>query len=255
MKQMKFTALHHACDKGQISAVEVLLRAGADPNVKDEHGATAVHWAASSGKVALFSIIVGHHAQESFLHVEDANGASPIHWAAAKGHVDVVKVLLRKGAPLEHQDKHMMTPLHRAAMMGHDAMAKLLLQEGSDAARQDRDGNTALHLACEAGQVGVVRAILSSGRGAGAAYGTMNKAGLTPLAVVEAGHKGALPLLMEFKQNFKVAPEAPEPNLMAHMLQRSANYGGGGVARLNVLGSKKGGFGVTVDGSYVDGGS
>jgi ankyrin repeat protein len=142
--------------------------------------------------------------RRGYVHAEDERGASPIHWAAAKGHVDVVKALLRKGAPLEQQDVNLTTPLHRAAMMGRLEVAAALLLEGADPSRQDKDGNTALHCACEVGQVGVVRAILSSGVGAGAAFGTMNAAGLTPVAVCERGHKGALPLLLEFKQNLKV---------------------------------------------------
>lgn len=231
----------------------MLLQSGADPNVKDEHGATPVHWAAGAGQIDLFNIIAAH---QGFLHAEDANGASPVHWAAAKGHAEVLKVLLSKGAPLEQQDKHNMTPLHRAAMMGHDEVVRALLREGADPSRQDKDGNTALHLACEAGQVGVVRAILSSGAGAGAAYGSVNHAGLTPTAVVERGHKGALPLLLEFKRNLKVVPYPPKINPMAHILQRSADYVGGGASVHPQGGGESGetgGFGVTVDGAFVDG--
>lgn len=232
----------------------MLLQSGADPNVKDEHGATAVHWAAGAGKIDLFNIIVAHRG---FVHAEDANGATPVHWAAAKGHVEVLNVLLSRGAPLEQQDKLQMTPLHRAAIMGHDEAARVLLREGADPSRQDKDGNTALHLACEAGQVGVVRAILSSGAGAGAAYGTMNHEGLTPTAVVGRGHKGALPLLSEFRVNLAVAPYPPKTDPMVHILQRSADYVGGGASVHSGGGGgesdEPGGFGVTVDGAFVDG--
>gem|GEM_PF-1314161 len=56
------TQLHIAALWGDVEIVEVLLKRGADPNVKDD------------------------------------NGQTPLHIAAQEGHVDVVRVLLERGA-------------------------------------------------------------------------------------------------------------------------------------------------------------
>ena len=249
-RQIKFTPLHHACDKGHRDVAEILIKFGADPNAKDGHGATPVHWAAGSGDGALLNLLLAH---KGYVHEEDANGATPLHWAATKGRTHLVDILLERGAPLEQVDHHFLTPLHRAVLMGHTECVAQLLREGASPSRQDCDGNTALHLACEIGQVGAVRAILSSGVGAGAAFGTINRAGLTPLGLVERGHKGALPLLLEFKERLTVDREPPKLDIAAHILGRSKNgdpWEGSSEGGDSLTGDF-GGFGVTVDGEYI----
>ena len=45
----KYTALHHACDKGDIPIVYMLLSRYVDVNLENEHKETALHVAASIG--------------------------------------------------------------------------------------------------------------------------------------------------------------------------------------------------------------
>jgi hypothetical protein len=114
--------------------------------------------------------------------------------------------------------------------------------------------NTALHLACEGGQVGCVRAILSFGLGSGAAYGTVNNEGLTPQAVAERGHKGALPLLEEFREFLNLASAAPKADIYAHIVGRETYTQSGRERResASLKGDEAKEFAVTVS-SYMAG--
>eukprot|EP01052_Picozoa_sp_SAG31_P001545 SAG31_NODE_52_length_30366_cov_34.368586_6_plen_2235_part_00 len=64
---------------------------------------------------------------------EDESAASPLHEAAAAGHDEIVRLLVRNGAPLEQTCKKTgFTPLLTAAKAGHHACVAALVEEGAD---------------------------------------------------------------------------------------------------------------------------
>lgn len=108
---------------GRLAAVELLLAAGADPNVSaaNEMRVTALHAAAAQRdpvvSFALVRLLLGHGAR--------------------------VNVAQRGG----------WTPLHATAAHGPDEQVRLLLAHGADANATNDDGKTALDLAEAAGRV------------------------------------------------------------------------------------------------------
>ena len=52
------TALHFACDKGLLSVVEALVRAGANPAALDRDGDTPLIWAAANNYVNIVAFLL-----------------------------------------------------------------------------------------------------------------------------------------------------------------------------------------------------
>lgn len=51
--------------------------------------------------------------------VVDDEGRSALHWAADEGNVDAIDILIAAGLEVDGQDTDGMTPLHYAALCGH----------------------------------------------------------------------------------------------------------------------------------------
>uniref|UniRef100_A0A671NE87 Ankyrin repeat domain 50-like n=1 Tax=Sinocyclocheilus anshuiensis TaxID=1608454 RepID=A0A671NE87_9TELE len=114
---------------GHKEAVEILLNAGANLNLADGDGRTALSVAA--------------------LCVPSAAGG--------RGHGEVVSLLLERGANPEHKDTDGMTPLLLASYEGHEEVVELLLEAGADV---DEKGRSPLILAAQEGHCSTVRLLL-----------------------------------------------------------------------------------------------
>eukprot|EP00475_Leptophrys_vorax_P029047 TRINITY_DN4237_c0_g1_i7.p1 TRINITY_DN4237_c0_g1~~TRINITY_DN4237_c0_g1_i7.p1 ORF type:complete len:244 (-),score=55.52 TRINITY_DN4237_c0_g1_i7:60-791(-) len=102
------TALHYASSKGFEEIVQILLKGGADPNIRDRAGSTALHRAASKGHVS-----VGKHlvAAKCELELADEEGYTPLHLSCMEGNLQITLVLIRAGASLSAVAKDGKTPL------------------------------------------------------------------------------------------------------------------------------------------------
>ncbi|NWX18897.1 BARD1 protein, partial [Aegotheles bennettii] len=89
------TLLHIASIKGDIAAVEQLLKNGADPNVKDNAGWTPLHEACNHGHKEVVELLLQCKA---LVNTTGYQNDSPLHDAAKNGHVNIVELLLLHGA-------------------------------------------------------------------------------------------------------------------------------------------------------------
>ncbi|OAQ99952.1 hypothetical protein LLEC1_04023 [Akanthomyces lecanii] len=103
--------------------VKLLLENGANVEVKDEDGRTALSYIAEQGHEAIVKILLEKGAN---VEAKDRNGQTPLSWAAEKGHEAIVKMLLEKGAYVEAKDKGGQTPLSLAAEKGYEAVVEML---------------------------------------------------------------------------------------------------------------------------------
>eukprot|EP00124_Ichthyophonus_hoferi_P001650 Ihof_evm11s91 gene=Ihof_evmTU11s91 len=90
------------------------------------------------------------------VNVVNTYGQSALHVAAKRGYIGVVQVLLDRGASVSPQDMNQITPLHLAAANGHDDIVKCLLARGAEVCVMDNKGHTPLHQAVIKGETGTI---------------------------------------------------------------------------------------------------
>jgi ankyrin repeat protein len=95
----------------------------------------------------MMAALKGNQEAVSQLIARDADinkpGWTPLHYAATSGQVAIIKVLLEKSAFIDAQSPNGTTPLMMAAMYGTTETVKLLLDEGADIAMKNEQGMTA----------------------------------------------------------------------------------------------------------------
>jgi len=153
-----------ATKRGDEAAVRSLLAEGADPNVAQGDGLTALHLAAQAGNLEIAELLlVGGAKVEAQTRI---GGYTALHVASQGAHGAVVSVLLAAGANTGAVTTTTgVTPLHLAAkaMDGEDAV-KALLEHGAPVnAQESSAGQTALMFAASHGRTASVRELLSHG--------------------------------------------------------------------------------------------
>ena len=116
---------------GDSDAVRRLLEYHADPNTRNEAGATALMWAV--GNLEKTRLLVDHGAD---VNARSDGSRTPLMIAAARhGSLPVVKLLLDNGANPNAQSPGLsgvMTPLAEAAYAGDEAVMRTLIDHGAD---------------------------------------------------------------------------------------------------------------------------
>lgn len=88
---------------------------------------------------------------------------NPLLAAASGGRTDVVQLLLRSGAAIDHTDTCGRSALFLAAEIGDLDTVRVLLSAGADVTVREKGGATVLHAAAAAGDVGVMELCLERG--------------------------------------------------------------------------------------------
>jgi ankyrin repeat protein len=131
--------------------VRLLLANGADANVVDATGKSAICYAASRGFPAVVRQLLDSHVNPNRRY---GNDLTVLMWASGyadeAGSQDVAEILtllIDRGARLDERDDRGRTALMIAASLGHNAVAELLLSRGADRSLRDNSGKSAQDLA------------------------------------------------------------------------------------------------------------
>src|SRR3954453_11504989 len=124
------TPLMYAVLYGEADDVRLLLEAGAEPNARNEVGATALMWAADDLDKTRLLLRAGADP-----NARSDDGRTPLLVATTwPQSTDVVKLLLDRGAnpsAVVNSYRGPLTPLRLAAEAGHEAAVRLLLDRGA----------------------------------------------------------------------------------------------------------------------------
>ncbi len=125
------TPLMYAALYGDSDSVRLLLESGADPNIRNDAGATALMWAADD--LEKTRLLLDHGADAN---ARSEDGRTPLMIAAGRfGSSGVVKLLLDHAANLSVKSIYFlgdMTPLSEAAYAGDEAVLRTLIDRGAD---------------------------------------------------------------------------------------------------------------------------
>ena len=154
--------LLNATKRDDAVAVRSLLEDGADPNVAQGDGLTALHLAAQQGSLEIAQLLIGSGANvKAKSRIGDY---TPLHLASGGAHTSVVRALIDAGAdPAAMTSRTGVTPLHLAAKaLNGESTIRTLLERGAAVdARENAAGQTALMFAAARGRVAAVRELMS----------------------------------------------------------------------------------------------
>lgn len=185
-EQKPAKTLHQAAEDGDLAEVKRLIAEGADVNLKDEDGGTALRIAAVydhtdivellidkganvnapnrdglnplndavfKNNKEMVSLLISKGADVNFMHYRD--NQTPLFWAVETRGVEIIKLLVDNGAKLDIKDISGYTVLRYAASWGLRDTVKLFLSKGVD--------TSSLHMAACAGDLSHVKELIQKG--------------------------------------------------------------------------------------------
>lgn len=155
------SALLHAANSFNGKNVALLLiQVGAEVNIRDKKGRTALSLACESGHVEVVSELIKNGA---IIGTIDKRGKSALSYGVQNNNQDVVTELSRSGVFGSSLDSSDGVALFSAATMGDFEAVKELVSKGVPVDATTGDGRTPLCYAAEFGRMDVVQFLLEQG--------------------------------------------------------------------------------------------
>jgi ankyrin repeat protein len=160
------TPLHVAAFASQLAAMRALVQAGADPNAQDgdRYDIVTIAAVADDRPTLALALELGGSAK----NVTSRYDGTALIAAAHLGHVEVVQMLIRAGAPLDHVNNLGWTALIESIVLGdggarHTATLMALVDAGANVNLPDRGGTTPLQLARQRNYAGMAKILAQAG--------------------------------------------------------------------------------------------
>jgi ankyrin repeat protein/tetratricopeptide (TPR) repeat protein len=151
--------LIHAAESGWLKVAAFLLDHGANVNIPQGNGQTALHQAVSVGNKAMVELLLSRGAD---VNAKDSVAVTPLHLAAEKGFHAVAAALLANKADVNARNRSGDTPLESAAQKQNVSLIKLLTANGAEANVENQSGIVPLSYAAASGNLEAVKALLEA---------------------------------------------------------------------------------------------
>ena len=142
--------------KKKYEVLKKMLDMGADPNIKDSNGWSALHYASQFGDLESVKILIENNA---YIDTYSNNQRIPLHLASNRNYPEIVKYLLENKSNPNYKDDLGCTPIHLASKQGNTKCIEHLLNYGADLYSIDFRGWNILHYAAFHGHKKTVRFI------------------------------------------------------------------------------------------------
>ena len=142
---------------------DYLLNHGADVNIRDNYGDTALMYCSfGTGRADIAELLLQHGAD---VNIQNGDGLTVLMHSCIEGFIDIVKLVLRYDADVNIRDNDGMTALmHSCRIKNADInIVKLLLKHDADVDVQDNGGRTALIIAINGGHLDIAELLLQHG--------------------------------------------------------------------------------------------
>lgn len=128
-------------------------------------------------------------------NLPEKDGTTALLWATYHALPDMVSALLKAGADPNVANRFGVTPLLQASRYGDAALIRLLLAGGAEPARAERDGETPLMAAARTGNVASLQVLLDAGADVNAVDALQHETAL--MWATAEGHAAAVDLLLK----------------------------------------------------------
>ena len=160
------TALMVAAHLKQFESAKALIKAGADLNALDSESYDVITIAAVANNLPMMNLAI-ESGGDAKLMTSPYDGTALIA-SAHLGHVEIVRSLLKAGAPLDHINNLKWTALIEAIVLGdggnnHQLIVQDLIKAGADLNLADGNGDTPLSLAHQRGYTAMIKMLAAAG--------------------------------------------------------------------------------------------
>ncbi|HEX9997755.1 MAG TPA: ankyrin repeat domain-containing protein [Abditibacterium sp.] len=174
------SVLQNAAYGGNHWLIETCLKAGEPVDVQDDWGYTPLMWAAKAGNLETLRLLVERGAKVN--HVARNQGETALHYAIYGKQLEAARWLIENGADIEAKMDDLgegeLLPLMNAIESEQHDMVEMLLHAGADVNARNSQGNTALHHAASGNSLVFVEFLVRAGANINAREEEM---GRTPL--------------------------------------------------------------------------
>jgi ankyrin repeat protein len=141
--------LQESAMAGDVDSIKELIIEGYDVNSKGEGGWTALLSSVAQGYFKITEILLNAGANPD---IPNFFGITPLMYGSKYGNIEVCKILIDYGASLDLQDKYGSTALMQGIGSGSIEIVDMLIQAGADLSIKDKNKDTALDLAYKMGK-------------------------------------------------------------------------------------------------------
>jgi len=170
-------ALYLAVQRGDIEQIERHIAWGSDINELDKDGLSPLHVAANKGRYVVVKLLLNSGANAD---AKDRNGNTPLSTALLAGRIQIAELLKQKGASTDANQLLMQVVLQQAS--DRDVLA-LLVKWNADLNHTTKNGQTPLAVAISQADLKMAKLLIRSG----VDVNKPNREKVSPLELAEKG--------------------------------------------------------------------